>query len=90
LTASDTVLNIELPWNPAKLNQRSDRCHRIGQTKCVWVYNLIGIRTTDEYMLATNERKQQISDNILDERKEAITARQRSLEGLITNMEKMK
>ena len=90
LTASDTVLNIELPWNPAKLNQRSDRCHRIGQTKCVWVYNLIGIRTTDEYMLATNERKQQISENILDGGKEAITARQRSLEGLIANMEKMK
>jgi len=90
LTASDTVLNIELPWNPQKLNQRIDRCHRIGQTRHVWAYNLIAINTCDEYMLATNERKQQISDNILDGGKEKVTARQLSLEGLIKSMEKMK
>lgn len=37
----DTVINYDLPWNPMKIEQRIGRCHRFGQTRDVWVYNLL-------------------------------------------------
>jgi superfamily II DNA/RNA helicase len=37
----DTVINYDLPWNPMKIEQRIGRCHRFGQERDVWVYNLL-------------------------------------------------
>jgi len=37
----DTVINYDLPWNPMKIEQRIGRCHRFGQSRDVWVYNLL-------------------------------------------------
>lgn len=37
----DTVINYDLPWNPMKIEQRIGRCHRFGQERSVWVYNLL-------------------------------------------------
>ena len=37
----DTVINYDLPWNPMKIEQRIGRCHRFGQARDVWVYNLL-------------------------------------------------
>ena len=37
----DTLINYDLPWNPMKIEQRIGRCHRFGQTRDVWVYNLL-------------------------------------------------
>jgi ERCC4-related helicase len=37
----DTVINYDLPWNPMKIEQRIGRCHRFGQKRDVWVYNLL-------------------------------------------------
>ena len=45
LTAADTVIHYDPWWNPAVENQASDRAHRIGQTKSVFVYKLIGADT---------------------------------------------
>src|SRR5690606_21934589 len=38
LQAADTVINIDLPWNPALLEQRIARAHRMGQKRKVQVY----------------------------------------------------
>ena len=38
LTRSDTVLLYDADWTPAKMNQRVDRCHRIGQTNAVTIF----------------------------------------------------
>ena len=37
----DTIINYDLPWNPMKIEQRIGRCHRFGQKRDVWVYNLL-------------------------------------------------
>ena len=37
----DTAINYDLPWNPMKIEQRIGRCHRFGQARDVWVYNLL-------------------------------------------------
>lgn len=41
LPIADVIINYDLPWNPAKLQQRIDRLHRIGQRNTVNVINLL-------------------------------------------------
>jgi superfamily II DNA/RNA helicase len=51
LQAADTVINLDLPWNPAVLEQRISRAHRMGQTKPVQVYLLVTADTIEERLL---------------------------------------
>jgi superfamily II DNA or RNA helicase len=46
------VINLELPWNPARLEQRSGRVDRIGQARTVHVFHLIAARTGETRVLA--------------------------------------
>jgi len=57
LTAADTVIHYDPWWNPAVEDQASDRAHRIGQTKSVFVYKLIAADTVEERILELQERK---------------------------------
>jgi len=57
LTAADTVIHYDPWWNPAVEEQASDRAHRIGQTKSVFVYKLIAADTVEERILELQERK---------------------------------
>ena len=55
LTAADTVIHYDPWWNPAVENQATDRAHRIGQAKPVFVYKLIveeGIEAAIEMLKA--------------------------------------
>jgi len=62
LTAADTVIHYDPWWNPAVENQASDRAHRIGQTKSVFVYKLIGADTVEERILELQERKAELAN----------------------------
>ncbi len=57
LTSADTVIHYDPWWNPAVEEQASDRAHRIGQTKSVFVYKLIAADTVEERILELQERK---------------------------------
>ena len=48
LTAADTVIHYDPWWNPAAQAQATDRAYRIGQTKPVFVYNLIARGSVEE------------------------------------------
>jgi SNF2 family DNA or RNA helicase len=60
LQAADTVVNLELPWNPAVLEQRIARVHRMGQGNPVRVVNLVTRGTIEERVLRTLESKQNL------------------------------
>ena len=62
LTAADTVIHYDPWWNPAVENQASDRAHRIGQTKSVFVYKLIGADTVEERILELQQRKADLAN----------------------------
>ena len=64
LTAADTVIHYDPWWNPAVENQATDRAHRIGQTKSIFVFKLIATNTIEEKMLLLQERKKKIADGI--------------------------
>ena len=66
LQAADTVINIDLPWNPALLEQRIARAHRMGQKRPVQVYLLVTEETIEENLLATLSAKHELAAAVLD------------------------
>ena len=66
LTAADTVIHYDPWWNPAVEAQATDRAHRIGQTKVVFVHRLLAIGTIEEKMEVLKARKQALVAGILD------------------------
>ncbi len=67
LTAADTVIHYDPWWNPAAEDQATDRAHRIGQTKPVFVYKLITEGTIEERMLLLQERKKALAHGLYDQ-----------------------
>ncbi len=67
LTAADTVIHYDPWWNPAAEDQATDRAHRIGQTKPVFVYKLIVAGSIEEKIVALQGRKAQLAAGVLDE-----------------------
>ncbi len=67
LTAADTVIHYDPWWNPAAENQATDRAHRIGQDKPVFVYKLVVAGSIEEKILALQERKAELAAGILSE-----------------------
>ncbi|WP_303903682.1 DEAD/DEAH box helicase [Thiohalomonas denitrificans] len=64
LTEADTVIHYDPWWNPAVESQATDRAHRIGQDKPVFVYKLLTEGTVEEKILALQEQKRRLADNI--------------------------
>jgi superfamily II DNA or RNA helicase len=68
LQNASVVVNCDLPWNPAKLEQRIARAWRKNQTRSVTVINLVSEKTIEHGMLATLANKQALADGVLDRR----------------------
>ena len=66
LTAADTVIHYDPWWNPAVEAQATDRAHRIGQDKPVFVYKLICADTVEEKIQALQQRKAELAEALLD------------------------
>ncbi len=73
LTAADTVIHYDPWWNPAVENQATDRAHRIGQDKRVFVYKLMTVGTVEEKIVALQARKRELVEGLLnEERRESL------------------
>jgi superfamily II DNA or RNA helicase len=66
LQNASTLVNMDLPWNPAVLEQRIARIHRIGQGQPVRVINFVAKGTIEEGMLSVLAFKRSLSAGILD------------------------
>jgi SNF2 family DNA or RNA helicase len=66
LQAANTVINVDLPWNPAVLEQRIARAHRMGQQQPVQVFILVTEDTIEENLLATIASKRDLALAALD------------------------
>lgn len=64
--AAATIVNMDLPWNPAVLEQRIGRVHRIGQTRGVQVMNFVSQGTIEEGMLSVLAFKKSLFAGVLD------------------------
>ena len=68
LTAADTVIHYDPWWNPASEAQATDRAHRIGQDRPVFVYKPIAQNTVEERMLALQDEKRALAAGIFASR----------------------
>src|SRR3984893_3545985 len=68
LQAASAVINVDLPWNPAKLEQRIARAWRKNQTRSVTVINLVCDDSIDHQILHLLGQKQALADGVLDGR----------------------
>lgn len=66
LQVANVVINLDLPWNPAKLEQRIARAWRKNQTRAVQVINFVSEGTIEHRMLTTLAQKQTLADGVLD------------------------
>jgi superfamily II DNA/RNA helicase len=66
LQAASVVVNLDLPWNPARLEQRIARAWRKHQKNSVNVINLVSRNSIEHKMLGTLEFKQGLADAVLD------------------------
>lgn len=65
LTAADIVIHYDPWWNVAVQNQATDRAHRIGQKHVVTVYKLVSEGTIEEKIIAIQEKKKQLAEEVL-------------------------
>jgi hypothetical protein len=66
LQHASTLVNMDMPWNPAVLEQRIARIHRLGQVRPVQIINFIAKGTIEEGMLSVLAFKRSLSEGILD------------------------
>ena len=67
LTGADVVVHFDPWWNPAVENQATDRAHRIGQTRTVFVHRLIAVGTIEEGILELQEKKKAVAQAVFSE-----------------------
>lgn len=67
LQAGSIIVNMELPWNPAVLEQRIGRIYRLGQQRNVQVINFVSIDSIERQIETKNSFKTAMSEGILDE-----------------------
>ncbi len=90
LQAADCVINFELPWNPAKLNQRTGRVNRIGQTsKCINVINLIAKQSIEEKILSGIQMKTDLFKGVFEDGNDFVDFSNEKKAGLINKLREM-
>ena len=72
LTAADTVIHYDPWWNPAVENQATDRAHRIGQDKPVFVFKLVATDTVEEKILELQAKKADLAERLMSESTDAV------------------
>ena len=72
LQSASIVINLDIPWNPAVLEQRIGRVHRLGQHRKVSVINMVSERTIEHRMLGVLKFKAGMAAGVLDGGEDAI------------------
>ena len=67
LTKATHVIHFDRWWNPAVENQATDRAHRIGQAKTVFVHLFISAGTVEEHVDELLERKSSVAGSVITE-----------------------
>ena len=72
LQVASTIINLDLPWNPAVLEQRIARIYRLGQQRNIQVINLVAKDTIEEQMIGKLRFKTSMFEGVLDGGEDAV------------------
>jgi len=67
MQCANILVNLDLPWNPMKIEQRIGRLHRLGQTREVQVFNLCGKGSAEERILDVLDRRIHLFELVVGE-----------------------
>ena len=87
LQAASIVINLDLPWNPAILEQRVGRIHRIGQMRGIEVIDLISAGTIEEEMMTKLRFKSALFEGVLDGGEDAVFLSDDKFSGLLDSLD---
>ena len=90
LQKASLVVNLDLPWNPAVLEQRIGRVYRIGQEKQVQVINLIAEGTIEHRMVQTLQFKSSLAEAVLDTAQDSVFMNDRKFKDFMEELERVK
>ncbi|OIP44631.1 MAG: hypothetical protein AUK47_00665 [Deltaproteobacteria bacterium CG2_30_63_29] len=65
LQSASVLINLEVPWNPAVLEQRIARVHRLGQSESVQIFKLVAEGSYEEHVASLVHGKQHLFDNVI-------------------------
>jgi superfamily II DNA/RNA helicase len=89
LQAASLLINLDIPWNPAVLEQRIGRIYRIGQKRNVSIINMVSTGTIEHKMLGVLSFKKGLSEGILDHGEDAIFMGDSKFKILMNSVEEM-
>jgi hypothetical protein len=67
LQSGAVLINLDVPWNPAVLEQRNARIHRLGQKKTVQIITMVATDAYEQKVFALVRTKQNLFDNVVSE-----------------------
>lgn len=86
LQVASILINLDLPWNPAILEQRVARIYRIGQQRNIQIINLVAPSSIEERMLSTLNFKSSLFEGILDNGEDSIFLDDSKLDKIMENI----
>ena len=89
LQVASILINIDLPWNPAVLEQRIARIYRLGQQRNIQVINMVASQTIEERMLSTLNFKSSLFEGILDNGADSIFLEDSKLDKMMDSIKEV-
>lgn len=89
LQVASIIVNLDLPWNPAVLEQRIARIYRIGQQRHIQVINFVSERSIEERMLSTLNFKANVAGGILDNGEDTVMMEDSKFNKLMETVEEV-
>lgn len=88
LQSAAVLINLDVPWNPAVLEQRNARIHRLGQARKVQIVTMVAADSYEEQVFALVRNKQDLFDNVVgeDATEDVIGVSKRLLETLVEDL----
>ena len=88
LQNASVVINLDVPWNPAVLEQRNARVHRLGQSQQVQIITMVASGGYEEQVLGLVQTKQNLFDNVVgeDATQDVVGVSKKMLEALIEDL----
>ena len=88
LQSGSALINMDVPWNPAVLEQRNARIHRLGQKRSVQIITLVAAASYEEQVLSLVNTKQHLFDNVVkeDATEDVVGVSKKMLETLIEEL----
>ena len=84
LQAASVVINLDLPWNPAVVEQRIARIYRIGQKRNIQVINLVSAKSFEEEMIGRLKFKSSLFEGALDGGEDTVFANDEKFQGIMS------